>query len=461
MKLQAYSQKIESSHDPLWDQDVWLASDIGLKPDAHHGIYHFSFSNISTPWLKKAAMQFVRLQAATRSFSTCRGYIRSFNHFDDYLKTIDAVIVSRALIVGFIQHLAKQDLNPMTRRITLMNLRTFHQMVIQEEWLDWPVKPIIFGRDLPNGATISPKYIDKDVIVQLKQHLSGLSDWMQQFVIILLETGRRISEVCMLNFDCLEKDGDGDWLLRVYEKKLSRIRLIPVSNACVQSIKMQQEYQRQSETQSKFLFSGRRLSKSPTISAPHVNRALNKLARECNIVDGNGVIWKFCSHQFRHTVGTQMINSGVPQVMVQHYLGHESPEMTARYAHIHNETMKAAFVEYQQKLIDIQGKIKSSDEQINARWLKKNIMTQALPNGLCTLPLTQQKCPHANACLTCSHFRTSKQYLSQHRSQLDETTKVIENAKQNGWQRIVEMNTAVASNLKSIITTLEHEKDES
>ncbi|KTD66491.1 hypothetical protein Lsan_0436 [Legionella santicrucis] len=73
--------------------------------------------------------------------------------------------------------------------------------------------------------------------------------------------------------------------------------------------------------------------------------------------------------------------------MVQHYLDHESPEMTARYAHIHNETMKAAFVEYQEKLVNTQGKIESSDAQINARWLKKNIMSQTLPNGLCSLPL--------------------------------------------------------------------------
>lgn len=83
------------------------------------------------------------------------------------------MIVSRALIVGFIQHLAKQDLNPMTRRITLLNLRTFHQTVIQEEWLDWPVKPIIFGRDLPNGVTISPKYIDKDVMQNQADRLSA------------------------------------------------------------------------------------------------------------------------------------------------------------------------------------------------------------------------------------------------------------------------------------------------
>lgn len=70
--------------------------------------------------------------------------------------------------------------------------------------------------------------------------------------------------------------------------------------------------------------------------------------------------------------------------------------MTARYAHIHNSTMKAAFVDYQDRLVDIQGKMNSSNDHLNARWLKQNIMTQALPNRLCSLPLTQQKCPHAN-----------------------------------------------------------------
>lgn len=451
--------KIESADDQLLEKDVWLASDVGLKPDATHSVYYLSFSNITTDWLNKAAKKFVRLQATTRSFSTCRGYLRAFNHLNDYILTLNEFVtpnkLNRAFMVGFIQYLAQRGLNPMTRGITLMNIRTFHQIVLQEEWLNFPEKPFIFNNDLPRDTTITPKFISQDVLIQLKRHLHCLSDWMQRFILVLLETGRRVSEVSFLKFDCLEQDSDGDWLLRVNEKKLKRERLIPISNACVETIKAQQNDLRESEVISPLLFPSRRQSKSPTISAPHINRALNKLAQEKNIIDSNGVIWKFSSHQFRHTVGTQMINSGVPQVMVQHYLGHESPEMTARYAHIHNSTMKAAFVEYQDRLVDIQGQMNSSNDHLDARWLKQNIMTQALPNGLCSLPLTQQKCPHANACLTCTHFRTSKKHLEQHKSQLNETNKIIENAKQNGWHRTVEMNTEVAGNLTLIINSLE------
>lgn len=446
--------------DELLDKEIWVASDVGLKPDSTHSIYYLSFTKITTPWLKTAAKRFVRLQATTRSFSTCRGYLRSFAHLNDYFQTLNEFVIpsmfNRSLIVGFIQYLAKRGLNPMTRGITLLNLRTFHQIALQEDWLDFPDKPIIFNNDLPKDVTITPKYISQDILIQLKKYLCHLSPWMQYFVIVLMETGRRVSEVSLLTFDCLELDSDGDWLLRVHEKKLKRQRLIPVSATCIKAIRAQQNDLRQNGITSPLLFPSRRESKSPTISAAHVNRALKRLAEAYNIVDNNGVVWKFSSHQFRHTVGTQMINSGVPQVMVQHYLGHESPEMTARYAHIHNETMKAAFSDYQGKFVDIQGQIKSADANIDARWLKQNIMSQALPNGLCSLPLTQNKCPHANACLTCAHFRTSTKHLEQHKSQLQETDKVIDNAKKNGWQRIVEMNTEVAHNLKSIITALEN-----
>lgn len=445
--------------DELLAKDIWLASDLGLKPDTTHSIYYLPFDKLTTSWLKNAAKKFVRLQATTRSFSTCRGYIRSFNHLNDYFQLIKEFIApsqfNRAVMINFMHYLAKRGLNPMTRGITLMNIRMFHQVALQEDWLDLPVGPIIFNSDLPRDAVITPKYIGSDVLTQLKKYLHCLNDWLQAFIIILMETGRRISEVCLLKFNCLEQDSDGDWLLHVYEKKMKRERLIPISTACMEAVKAQQNHLRGTGLPSLFLFPAQGDSKSPTVTAPHINRALNRLAHDKQIVDANGVIWKFNAHQFRHTVGTQMINAGVPQVMVQHYLGHESPEMTARYAHIHNETMKAAFTDYQGKLIDIQGKIKSSNAQLDVRWLKKNITTQALPNGLCSLPLTQKRCPHANACLTCAHFRTSKHHLNQHKTQLDETCKIIENAQQNGWERIAEMNTEVASNLKSIIFTLE------
>lgn len=286
---------------------------------------------------------------------------------------------------------------------------------------------------------------------------------MQHLITVLLETGRRIGEICTLPLHCMEQDEQGDFFLKIHETKLKRSYLIPISDACIKAIQSQQTLIMENNFQNKrYLFAARKKFKTPHVSARYVNHSLIKLAKEHKILDENGQIWQFHSHQFRHTVGTRMINAGVPQTIVQRYLGHESPEMTARYAHIHNETLKTAFNEYQGRLIDIHGKARykprgnSYDE---AKWLQYNVMSQALPNGMCALPSPQQRCPHANACLTCVHFRTNKQFLPQHQHQLEVTNKIIETAKEHGWQRQVEMNLAVKNNLQKIITKLKEEKN--
>jgi hypothetical protein len=153
-----------------------------------------------------------------------------------------------------------------------------------------------------------------------------------------------------------------------------------------------------------------------------------------------------------------MINNGVPQHIVQHYLGHESPEMTERYAHLHDQTLKEEYAKFRGKIVDVTGKViepRVLVDAADAQWLKKQILAQALPNGTCALPVVAGPCPHANACLTCVHFRTDASYLAQHKAQLQETQQLIQVARSKGWQRQVEMNERVEANLQRMIATLQ------
>jgi hypothetical protein len=52
-------------------------------------------------------------------------------------------------------------------------------------------------------------------------------------------------------------------------------------------------------------------------------------------------------------------------------------------------------------------------------------------------------------------FLTTKEFLPEHRRQLDETRKVIARAEERGQQRVVEMNRTVETNLNRIILSLE------
>ena len=186
--------------------------------------------------------------------------------------------------------------------------------------------------------------------------------------------------------------------------------------------------------------------------------ALNRMACQHEICDATGHLYHFTPHQFRHSVGTRMINSGVPHHIVQRYLGHESPQMTARYAHIFDHTMKEEYTRFRSKVVDVTGTVleqKSPADTSELQWMKKNILAQSLDDGTCALPLVAGDCPHANACYTCIHFRTDARFLPQHKAHLEATQQLIQVARQNGWQRQKEMNEKVAVNLQRIIVALE------
>lgn len=155
-----------------------------------------------------------------------------------------------------------------------------------------------------------------------------------------------------------------------------------------------------------------------------------------------------------------MINNGVPQHIVQKFLGHESPEMTARYAYIFDETLKKEFAKFKETLVTNNGSILEINEEesevdnTDLQWFKKNINAQALPNGYCRLPVIAGPCPHANACLDCTNFCTSKQFLNEHEEHLERTKQLLDRAKQNQWQRQVETNERVKNRLEQIIHSL-------
>jgi len=65
---------------------------------------------------------------------------------------------------------------------------------------------------------------------------------------------------------------------------------------------------------------------------------------------------------------------------------------------------------------------------------------EALPNVVSVLPAAQQRCPHANACLTCFHFRTDDRFLEQHEKQLSETKKIMPHKRNTeGLRKCLEM----------------------
>jgi len=74
---------------------------------------------------------------------------------------------------------------------------------------------------------------------------------------------------------------------------------------------------------------------------------------DCQVVDDSGVSARVTLHQFRHTLGTRLINNDVPQEVVRKILDHDSSAMTAHYARLHDDTVRRHWE--RARKVDIEG----------------------------------------------------------------------------------------------------------
>ena len=452
-----------------YEKDIWDVRSLGIEFNQSRADYKLNFTTISQPWLRQAAKQFIKYNLANQSWSENGAKLLAIKRFSQFIDKqypyLQPEAINRYFVIDLITYLAASSLANSTRRAMLVHIRQFINLCAREEWLPITKEQLIYDNDMPKDPKHIPRYIPQEVLTQLNQHIEDLPPYIRRLVLVLQSTGRRVSEVCMLPFNSLLQDASGDWFLKHYQSKMRKEDTIPITREIVAVIQEQQQAVREDYGENcQLLFpspleisNGKRRQGKP-IYAKNVNTYLNRLAQAHDIRDSSGQMWHFQSHQFRHTVGTSMINNGVPIHIVKRYLGHETFEMTMRYAHIHDKTLKEEFINFQGKIVDIAGQVmKLEDTPANnsdLQWMKKNVGFQALPNGSCALPIIQS-CPHANACLTCTHFRTTAAYLKQHQEQLSRTQEMLQTAKENGWQRQVEMNEQVGQNLQNIINALE------
>lgn len=460
---------VQPSEQSEFDKDIWDGRKLGadIRPSDKITI---AFRAISQPWLRQAAKQYIKYTFATLSWSTCRERKRALGYFSLFLVEhypgCIASNINRPVIIKFLTYLVTKKLAEKTRMNTLVNLNTFFTLCSQNGWLDISDKALIYKEDYPRLKKPAPRYIPPEVLEQINKHIETLPESVMRMVLVIQESGMRIGELCRLRFDCLRQDSAGDWWLNYYQFKMKKDHTISISRELAGVIQEQQNYIRNNLNSSfEYLFCGRSMGSkrfmplNKTMSPKVFADFLKRLCTANNICTALGKPWDLTAHQFRHSVGTCMINNGVPQHIIQRYLGHESPNMTATYAHLFDSTLKKEIAKYQGRTVNISGQVLTAEhpdlETSDLQWFKRNVHAQALPNGSCARPIIKGDCPHANACLTCGDFRTTLEFLGQHKEQLEQTEKIIDKAKANNWQRQVEMNHKIKTNLENIISSLE------
>jgi integrase len=456
--------------DGEYASDHWDAARLGVP--ARRGRGAARFDTITQDWLREAVKRWSRFRLATGcAFTTINAGALAMSRFSAFLAERHPGIggesgITRPVLEDYLSWLLAKGYSAGTRALSLSMLRVFTDACHRHGWLP-QLAPgaVIYVEELPPHHDQMARFIPEFVMAQLE---SGAAldrlpfTTTRNLVVVLIETGLRGGDACALPFNPVLDDSAGWPCLRFEASKVRAEQLIPLSANAAAAIRAQQEHVLSTwPGGSPWLFPG--IAGNDDGSKPYSHssftRQLAHWQRVIGLHDEVGQPVTVTGHQFRHTLGTRLINSGVPQHVVQKLLGHASPHMTAHYARVHDATIREAFDRYQRQRVNIAGETLGYDPDAptaTAEWVKHNLsrVRDSLPNGYCGRP-PQQDCPHPNACLTCPDFQTTPQFLDIHRRQAATNLHLIARADANGQSRLAASLRQVQGNLEKIIPALE------
>jgi integrase len=472
--LDAYRRVEQLAFGSGWDleypRDRWRPRNLGIT---ERGTI-LDFGKISQPWLRGLAKRWIRWRLSTGvSISDTDSAVRVIQRFSAFLASpgvaVDSLArVDRPLLERYLADLHQElgGRKEHTRHISALNV--FLRAIRQHGWDPaLPGGAVFYPEDYPRQPEQLPRALADHVMSQLEQP-GNLDRWdnpvYRLITLILMRCGLRISDALKLPFACVVSDSDGAPYLRYSNHKMKREALVPIDDELQAEISSQQQRVLQRWPDGAPVLLPRpnmNLGGHQPIAGNTYRDALSRWLERCDIRNEHGQLVHLTPHQWRHTLGTRLINRDVPQEVVRRILDHDSHQMTAHYARLSDATIRRHWE--RARKVDIRGDTVVLDPDgplAEAAWAKQRLSraVQALPNGYCGLPLVR-RCQHANACLTCPLFITTAEFLPGHRRQHQQTLQIISAAQARGQARMAEMNQQVADSLQRIITALEADQD--
>jgi integrase len=468
-------RKIEQLHlgrgwDVEYPRDIWRLRNLGIT----EGPGRIRFDQIGQPWLKQLAKRWIRLRLSSGlGAGSATKAALTISRFSQFLASPPVAVdrldqVDRALLERYLADLHTELAGRRVHTDHVGQLHLFLQTIRRHGWDDsLPANAMIHSEDFPKRGQLLPRALAEQVMTQLEdpRNLDQWNDPARRLItLILIRCGLRLGDALRLPTDCIVHDADNAPYLRYTNHKMKRGALVPIDDELeAQIIEQRQRVRDRWPDAAPVLFPRSRANPDGSKRASHsgYQHALAEWLRRCDIRDTHGRPVHVTAHQYRHSLGTRLINLDVPQEVVRRILDHDSHAMTAHYARLADTTIRKHWEKARK--VNASGQTVTLDPDgplAEAAWAKQRISraTQALPNGYCSLPLVKT-CPHANSCLTCPMFVTTAEFLPQHRHHHQELLQIISAAEARGHARQAEMNRQVADNLEKIIITLENDSD--
>jgi integrase len=438
-------------------RDVWNMGVFG------YGRKRLDFTVIFQRWLREAAKHWVAeelpLRRGEHAVDILREHVRSLAALADSLRThrtdqgVHPAMLGRADIVTFLNQLAHQEhtgqISPYHRHKTCQHAA----MVLREcraLGMTRPGNPMAgladeftFRRtDSPPVATDEHpgRALPDHVLATLTASLDGLQamagSGVRTAIRLLIDTGRRPTEICRLTWDCLDHGPDGNDTLVYTDFKNNRLgRRLPIAEATTEVIREQQRYVRERfpDAPVAALTLIPRVTRNPLGRRPISLSTLTDVHRRWvdalpALPGSDGLEFDRTAiflYAYRHSYAQRHADAGTPVDVLRELMGHRSIATTQGYYKITATRTRRAV----DTLAALQFDGHGQPAWTQARHLLEHEHQQlalghvAVPCGTCTEPSNVKAaaaaCPLRFRCLGCGHFRSDPSYLPELRDYLD------------------------------------------
>lgn len=334
-------------------------------------------------------------------------------------------------------------------------LKTFFEDLTLWSWAERPSRPLVHRSDLPRLPEAVPRALTPNVDRELMAAVDHLDDPAARCAIrVLRGTGLRLGELLDLELDCLiDYRSHGTWL-RVPLGKLNTERTVPLDESTRNAFDEWATIRGRSRpllhprtrrpVEFLWIINGRRMG------AGRISRGLDHAATTAGVGHVH-------PHQLRHTYATTLVNGGMNLEALMAILGHVTPEMTLRYAHLASGTIRTAYDTAIAKTPSRTRLVAGAAGQFvpdRIEWLHSEMIKTRVAHGYCSRHLAAGPCPYSNICEQCDNFTPGHEFQPALADQLADVLVLRDDADQRGWADDTARHNNVIASLERHLRTL-------
>ncbi len=310
-----------------WHANVWYMERFHLAEDRlnpSNPVQRLSFIEVTNKKNRVLLQEYAKYHVGIGglTIANIRGQLYEIKRLLEYFKEEESICkVDEKQLDVYFKRLGESNTKDDTFNKRIVHYLKFYQFLNVRGYIgEIPFKPEYYlKKTYPEHHD---RTIDEKIYMEILHKLYTFPLTLRLIFLHLWCTGLRISEVCTLKGDAYYWDGEDAWL-RVYQIKMKADKMIPIPFVMYRIMHkyIAGEHIRPND----YIFKGK------NGGAYRVGTFCKEFQRYC---DKNGISegeYIFKTHDYRHTLATQLYDKDVSIQTIRDYLGHFSEEMTKQY----------------------------------------------------------------------------------------------------------------------------------